>query len=118
MEDARYVVRLEGHRGSAFKHFSTRADARRYADEQTRSGEIDCALIYKVSVSGPEAAIAAVQRGEAELVDVRRPTASQEEIEREKQRDLKIALGRGPKAVLKFLGLSTPTAPEKLKRRV
>jgi hypothetical protein len=41
------------------------------------------------------------KRGEGELVEVKCPTASEAEI----QREWKIAVSRGPEAMLKFLGL-------------
>jgi hypothetical protein len=114
MEDATYVVQLVGRIDSPFKHFRARAHARAFADGQVRIGETERALIYKVSVADPREAIAAVKIGEAELVDVRYSTPSDEELQRDTQRDWKIAVARGPEAILKFLGL--PTDPTKNKR--
>ena len=107
MEDATYVVHLLGRIDSPFKHFRARADARAFADGQVRIGETERALIYKVSVTDPREAIIAIKIGKAELVDVRHSAPSDEEIQRDTQRDWKIAVSRGPKAVLKFLGLLT-----------
>ena len=107
MEDTTYVVHLTGRIDSPFKHFRERAHARAFADGQVRIGETERAVIYKVSVTDPRAAIAAVKVGEAELLDVRPYRPWDEEIQRDIQRDWNIAVSRGPEAILKFLGLST-----------
>jgi hypothetical protein len=113
MEDATCIVHLAGRIDSPFKHFRARTDARAFADGQVRIGETERALIFKVSVTDPREAIVAVKMGEAELVDVRHSAPSDEEIQRDTQRDWKIAVAGGPEAILKFLGLSTAPANTK-----
>jgi hypothetical protein len=61
--------------------------ARAFADGQVRIGETERTVIYKVSVTDPRAAIAAIKVGEAELVDVRPSKPWDEEIRVNTQRD-------------------------------
>jgi hypothetical protein len=105
MENATYVFHLVEQSDSPFKHFRALADARAFADKQVQSGEIERALIYKVGASEPREAVALVKQGEAELVDLRYPKASDEEIQRDFDRRMEIARGQGPKEMLRVLGL-------------
>ena len=117
MEDATYLVHLTGRIDSPFKHFRERAHARAFADGQVRIGETEKVLIYKVSVTDPRGAIAAVKIGEAELVDVRHSKpSSDEEIQRDTRRDWKSAVDRGPAAILELLGLPTDAQANGAKR--
>jgi hypothetical protein len=113
MEDATYVVHLVGRIDSPFKHFRARADARVFADGQVWIGETERASIFKVSVTDSREAIIAVKSGKAELVDVRHSAASDEKIQRDTQRDWENAVAGGPKAILRFLGLSADPANTK-----
>jgi predicted Fe-Mo cluster-binding NifX family protein len=89
------------------KRFRAFADAKTFAETRTRSGEVERAEIYKVNASQNEAPV---------LISVISLTPSDEEIQRERQREIKIARGRGPKALLKALGL--PVSDVKIKRRL
>ena len=113
MEDATYVVHLVGRIDSPFKHFRARADARAFADGQVWIGETERASIFKVSVTDSREAIIAVKSGKAELVDVRHSAASDEEIQRDIQRDWKIAVAGGSEATLRFLAPSADPANTK-----
>jgi hypothetical protein len=103
MDGEIYIVFLRGAEVShPFKLFTTRDDARAFANEQVHGDtEIERVEIYKVSGSAGKAAIAALQMGEGVLVETKSRQSPSTETEREWERAQKL----GPDAVLKFLGL-------------
>jgi hypothetical protein len=103
MSESSYVVLLTDTDDPApFKVFGAFNDANAFASSKVQDGAAGCAEIYLVQdTASPRAAIAAVQMGEGKFViqRTRQPTSE------EKQRELERAEARGPRAVLKLLGL-------------
>jgi hypothetical protein len=89
------------------KHYRTFVDAETFAKGKVAIDATDEAKVYEVDASGRM----------MRLVRVVTPTASEEEIEREKDHRFEIARGRGSKALLRHLGLSTAPDEPPLKRR-
>ncbi len=88
-----------------FKHFSALPAARAFANKQLETLVTERTEIWAVHAVDARAAVAALKKGEGELVELKAPGTSQAELQRELERDWKIAINRGPNAVLKFLGL-------------
>ena len=106
MDALSYVVRSrECDDFYPFKHFSALPPARAFATKQVETQVAERAEIWAVHAGDARAAVAALKMGQGEFVELRAPRASQAELQRELERDWKIAVNRGPDAILKFLGL-------------
>jgi hypothetical protein len=106
MDEPTYVVHSrDSDDPQLFKHFSGLPAARVFAAKQVETSATDRAEIWAVRATDARAAVAALKMGEGELVELRSPHASEAELQREREREWKIAVNRGPEAVLKFLGL-------------
>jgi hypothetical protein len=90
----------------SFKHFGARPSAVEYARGRVQAGEAERGDIYVVAdATSPKTAIAAVQKGTAELIQSLTLHASQAEIEAAVKHRWEEAQKQGADAVLKFLGL-------------
>lgn len=103
------VVVIEGDGSSDDrKVFEARSAAAAYASQRVTDGA-DRADIFEVDAKNARAAIAALEMGEAHFIEGRRPRLSEEEYQRQHERQLKAeweqVKTQGREAILKWLGL-------------